>query len=79
MDSELLSPHELVDELGDELFGVLVRSVHVVASRDDDGKVERPNDQRKQNAVNVFSVFAVEKNNFLSCLSVVTRQQKTAP
>ena len=41
MDGELLSPHELVDELGDELFGVLVRSVDVIPSRDHHGEVER--------------------------------------
>lgn len=45
VDGELLAPHELVDELGDELLGVLVGPVHVVPSRDDDGKVEGPGDQ----------------------------------
>lgn len=33
---------EQVDELGDELLGVLVRAVHVVAARDDKRQVERP-------------------------------------
>ena len=42
VDGELLPPHQLVDELRDELLGVLVGPVHVVAPRDDDGKVERP-------------------------------------
>lgn len=42
VDGEVLAPHQLVDELRDELLGVLVGPVHVVPPRDDDGKVERP-------------------------------------
>ena len=32
--------HQEVDELGDELLGVLVRAEHVVPARDDDGEAE---------------------------------------
>lgn len=41
---------EQVDELGDELLGVLVRAVHVVAARDDQRQVERPVGQAEAQA-----------------------------
>ena len=47
MDGELLPPHELVDELRDQLLGVLVGTVHVVSSRDDHRKLERPEPRRE--------------------------------
>lgn len=40
VDGELLPPHELVDELRDQLLGVLVGAVHVVSSRDHDRELE---------------------------------------
>lgn len=42
VDGELLPPHKLVDELWDELLGVLVGTVHVVSSRDHHRELERP-------------------------------------
>ena len=42
MDGELLAPHELVNELRDELLRVLVGPVDVVTPRYDDREVERP-------------------------------------
>jgi hypothetical protein len=38
---DALAAHQLVDELGDQLLGVLVGAVHVVAAGDDDGHTER--------------------------------------
>lgn len=43
---ELLAPHELVDELWDELLGVLVGAVHVVPAGDDHREVEGPGDKK---------------------------------
>lgn len=51
MDCELFAPHELVDELGNQLFRVLVRAVYVVSSRNHHRQVERPiiiNDSKKE-------------------------------
>lgn len=44
---EFLSSHELVDELGNELFRILVRAVDVVAARDHYRDIERPDDTRR--------------------------------
>ena len=41
VDRHLLAAEQLVDELGDEFLGELVRTVHVVAARDDDRHLER--------------------------------------
>ena len=40
MNSHWQATQQLVGELGDQLLGVLVRSVHVVSSGDDDRKLE---------------------------------------
>lgn len=47
VDGELLPPHKLVDELRDQLLGVLVGAVHVVSSRDNHRKLERPERRRE--------------------------------
>jgi hypothetical protein len=36
----LVATHELIDELGNELLGVLVRAIHVVTTGNDNGQVE---------------------------------------
>lgn len=48
VDGELFPPHELVDELRDEFFGVLVWSVDIIAPRNHDGEVEGPRGQSRK-------------------------------
>ena len=40
MDCELLAPHQLVGELGDQFLGELVGSVNIVAASDQAGQLK---------------------------------------